>query len=227
MLYDARSRPWTSASKHVRSRNIRVPDPPGWGPDQERNNPFRRWTQQLLVWGIQASDMDPAQQVACIVPKLPGGAAELAYNLSFQELTQGDMVAGQHVDPLTYLLANLAQLYAPLGEEQRMMAMSELFHFKRNHNENIDQLIARYRLLRLKAAQGQVGLTMSWEGYSWMLLRATGVSSAQLLQLLQPTGNRYPTTEAEFEAMCLAIRRMGHIIESAPHNIAQHLRAPV
>ena len=28
----------------VRSRNIRIPDPPSWGPDQEAHNPFRRWT---------------------------------------------------------------------------------------------------------------------------------------------------------------------------------------
>ena len=96
--------------------------------------------------------MDPAQQVACIVPKLTGGAAELAYNLSFEELTNGGLVGGQHVDAVSYLLANLAQLYAPLGEEQRMTAMSELFHFKRNQNESVDQLIARYRLLRFKAA---------------------------------------------------------------------------
>ena len=27
----------------MRARSVRVPDPPGWGPDQERRNPFTRW----------------------------------------------------------------------------------------------------------------------------------------------------------------------------------------
>ena len=159
----------------VRSRNIRIPDPPSWGPDQEAHNPFRRWTQELMIWGIQAVDLDAAQQVTAIIGRLTGDAKDLAISLSFQELTQGGIV-GQPVDAVTYLLAQLASQYAPLGEEQRMQAMCELFHFKRKPNEPIDRLIARFRLVRWKAVQGQVGMTMSWEGYSWMLLRACGVN---------------------------------------------------
>ena len=177
-----------------------------------------------MIWGIQAVDLDPAQQVTAIIGRLTGDAKEMALNLSFNEITQGGIVGGQPVDAVTYLLAQLAGVYAPLGEEQRMQSMTELFHFKRNHNEPIDQLISRFRLVRWKASQGQVGMTMSWEGYSWMLLRACGVNHHQLLTILQPTNNRYPTTEAEFEAMCLALRRMGHVLENAPNNIAQHLR---
>ena len=71
----------------VRARNIRVPDPPSWGPEQERHNPFRRWCQELMIWGIQAVDLDPAQQVTAIIGRLTGDAKEMALNLSFNEIT--------------------------------------------------------------------------------------------------------------------------------------------
>ena len=73
-----------------------------------------------MIWGIQAVDLEAAQQVTAIIGRLTGDAKELAINLSFQELTQGGIVGGQPVDAVTYLLAQLASQYAPLGEEQRM-----------------------------------------------------------------------------------------------------------
>lgn len=60
---------------------------------------------------------------------------------------------------------------------------------------------------------------MSWESYSWLLLRACGVNQNQLLNLLLPFHGRFPRTEAEFQAVPLSVRRMGHIMEGAPSNI--------
>ena len=58
---------------------------------------------------------------------------------------------------------------------------------------------------------------MSWEMYSWLLLRACGVNQNQLLNILQPMQGRFPNTEQEFNVMELTLRRMGHILENAPH----------
>ena len=58
---------------------------------------------------------------------------------------------------------------------------------------------------------------MSWDMYSWLLLRACGVNQHQLLNILQPMQGSFPNTEQEFNVMELALRRMGHILESAPH----------
>ena len=78
---------------------------------------------------------------------------------------------GQQVDSVTYLLGNLFQNFAPLGEEQRFATMSELMSFHRLPGEPIDGLLSRFMALKDRAEQGGVGMTMSWEGYSWIVLR--------------------------------------------------------
>ena len=74
--------------------------------------------------------------------------------MSWQELTQGGNIGGQHLDPVTFLLTQLAAHYAPFGEEQRVSGMTELMSFHRLPNERTDALVARYRTLRWRAAQG-------------------------------------------------------------------------
>ena len=46
------------------------------------------------------------------------------------------------------------------------------------------------------------------------------MSHQQLLQLLQPLGNRYPLEDVEFNTLCQDIRRMGHVWEQHPLSIA-------
>ena len=75
-------------------------------------------------------------------------------------------------------------------------------------------------------AQQGGGGQMSWETYSWLLLRACGCNQHQLLNILQPTMGRFPTTEVEFNAMQMTLRRTGHILEGVPLNLAGQLRAP-
>ena len=106
-----------------------------------------------------------------------------------------------------------------------MNAVTELMQFHRNANETIDALLVRYMSLRYKAQQGGGG-QMSWEMYSWLLLRACGVNQNQLLNILQPLQGRFPNNEQEFNSMELTLRRMGHILENAPMNLASQLRAP-
>ena len=206
------------------ARLARVPDPPAWNPDANSAMPFRTWTQRLMVWGILAVDLDPSQQCAAIVERLGGSARELADALSWQELTQGGQVGGQQLDPVTFLLTQLAAHYAPFGEEQRVSGMTELMSFHRAPNERTDALVARFRTLRWRAAQGGAGMLMNWEGYSWLLLRACGVNPTQLLQLLQPFQGRFPNTQQEFEDIQLSLRRMARILEGQTGNLASSLR---
>ena len=60
-----------------------------------------------------------------------------------------------HVQPLTYLLIHLASRFAPLGEEQRLMAQNELMNFDRLPYESIDALITRFMAIPFAAAHNQ------------------------------------------------------------------------
>ena len=104
--------------------------------------------------------------------------------------------------------------------------MSETMSFHRQGNETTDALIQRFKMLKWRAAQGNAGINMTWEGYSWLLLKAVGLNQNTLIQLLQPTMGSMPNTEPQFEAMCMALRRLGHIFENSPHNLAHALHSP-
>jgi hypothetical protein len=73
-------------------------------------------------------------------------------------------------------------------------------------------------------------MVMSWEGYSWLQLKACGVSHDQLLNVLQPYHGRRPSTEAEFNAMQLTLRRMGTSLNMCPemwrHSSGSHIHEP-
>ena len=58
-----------------------------------------------------------------------------------------------------------------------------------------------------------------------ILLRPIGVSSSDLINVLQPVQGQSPSTEADFDAMCMTLRRMGHIRENAPCNLAHAQRS--
>ena len=67
---------------------------------------------------------------------------------------------------------------------------------------------------------------MTWEGYSFFMLSAIRPSPQQLIQLLEPSGGNYPRTEQEFEALAIKLRRMGHLLENAPHpDVLEHCRS--
>ena len=94
--------------------------------------------------------------------------------------------------------------------------------FGRRSGERVDELVSRFDTLRHRA-RTQGGFEMSVPGYSMALLRACGVNNEQLLQVLAPIGGRLPTNEGELNQMQAYLRRMGHILEAFPNNIAQTL----
>ena len=198
--------------------------PPAWGPEMQQTYPFRRWMQDVLLWSV-ASDLDGSRKAALLIMQLKGGAQELARGYPPQTLIQGGLINGVQADPLTYVIHGLAERFAALGEELRLGSITELLSFSRNHHqhERIDEILVRFDVARQRAHdEGQ--LTVSITGLTWLLLRAVGVSDSQLLQILTPFGGNFPQTEQELQVLKQQLRRMGHVLENSPGNIASALR---
>ena len=194
--------------------------PPRWSPDMRRGGyDFAHWINDLQLWMLQC-EMQPHQQCAAIILRLGGTAREMTRTLTAQEIIRGGVIPGQgHVDPVTFLLHGLQMRFAQLGEETRLEAMTAMMSFRRNDREPIDDMLARFDTLRVRAANvGQY--VQSTEAYALQLLRAIGVNSEQIVNLLSPYGQRLPANDQQFEDMKNRLRRMGHILEAVPGNIA-------
>ena len=127
----------------------------------------------------------------------------------------GGQVNGQQVDPLTFILAQIAMHYGPPGEEQRLQKMNNLLTFHRKRGESTEALLTRFMSVR---HQSEVGgnVVVNHEGLSMILMKAVGVSSDQFLQLTERWNHRLPINDAEFSQLTTSLRRMGRIIERAP-----------
>ena len=204
------------------NQSFRVP--PSWGPEQEERYSFRHWSRDILVWSI-LTDLDQRRKAAAVILQLRGGAQELVRSLPPMTIINGGMINGNPTDPMTFVMHALSERYARLGEETRLAALTELMQFTRRGREGIDALIARFDIVRQRANdEGQI--TMSVQGLAWILLRACQVNDQQLMTVLQPTTGLFPSNLGEYATMCTHLRRMGHIIERSPGNIASQLRNP-
>ena len=125
---------------------------------------------------------------------------------------------------MTFLMHSLSERFAQLGEETRLAGITELMNFTRNGQERIDDLITRFDTIRTRADQ-QGQLAISIQGLAWIILRACQVNDMQLMTLLQPFWGLFPADAAQYQTLCTYLRRMGHIIERAPGNIAAQLRS--
>ena len=197
--------------------------PHEWGPEMESRYPFRRWARHVMIWSIFNSDLDARRKCAAVLSVLRGGAAEWSQALPPQAILTGGIVNGVQADPMTYLMHALSERFAQMGEEARLGSITELMTFTRNGQERIDSLITRFDGIRQRA-QDQGMLLISVQGLAWLLLRACGVNDNQLLTLLQPFQGLFPATPDQYQQLCTGLRRMGHIIERSPGNIASQLR---
>ena len=57
---------------------------------------------------------------------------------------------------------------------------------------------------------------MSVEGWSLQLLRTCKIRPEQLMLLLQPLGGSMPTTDAEFNQLCVQLHLHGHVMGTLP-----------
>ena len=93
--------------------------------------------------------------------------------------------------------------------------MTELFSFARRNGEGANQALIRYKIVRQRArAEGL--FVMSSEGCALQLLRTSGVSINQMVQLLQPFNTNLPSNGRQLDALLAPMRRMGHIVENTP-----------
>ena len=210
---------------HMMPQNNNNRQPPAWSPNMEERYPFRNWCRDLLLWCIAHGDMEPHRQAASVLMNLRDGARELTREIPPNIVVNGGNVNGRHVDGTTYIMHILAERYGQLGEEARLSSITDLMNFNRVGNERVDDLITRFEIIRQRA-RDQGTLTMSIEGLAWILLKSCQINDTQLLNLLQPFGGRFPTTEQELRDLYGALRRMGQIMERRPNNIAQQLRSP-
>jgi len=195
--------------------------PPQWGPEMERTYSFRAYVTDLMHW-IMLTDLQPHQQAAAILMRLTGSARELARTITGPEILNGGVYEGVAYDPVSYIIAGLRGRYGQLDEETRMAAMTELLGFVRHQNETINQVLARYELVRGRARnEGQ--FVMSVEGSAMQLMRACHVTPSQMMTLLQPFNHNLPATEAEFRQLQSTMRRIGHVLEHSPNNVGQSL----
>ena len=124
--------------------------PPRWEPGLEGSLPFRTWLQDLLLWTI-TTDLEPHRQAAAIIAQLGGAARELARTLSPQEIFNGGVVNGQHLDPVSFLIHGLSERFSPLDDEIRVRAAQDLLQFNRRGNESVDVLVSRFETIRARA----------------------------------------------------------------------------
>ena len=64
--------------------------------------------------------------------------------MTAQQLTQNGQVNGQQLDPLTFILAQIAMHYGPLGEKQLLQKMNDLLTFHRKRGESSETLLTRF-----------------------------------------------------------------------------------
>ena len=168
-------------------------DPPAWDTANERYS-FDTWTLDLHAWRVLVNDrMDTSQQAAAIRLSLRGAAADMYRAMTIQERVQGGVINGVQVDLVTYLRVHFFSRFAPLGEEQRLMAQNDLINFDRQTGESIDALITRFIAIRSRAQAGG-RIAMTWEGYAHLLQRACRVNPQHMVSIFQNLGDMLPTT---------------------------------
>ena len=126
---------------------------------------------------------------------------------------------------MAYLMNILGQNFGELGEETALKATLDLMRFQGRAGENVDALLARFDEVSARAAEdGQLQLSVSHVAAT--IISATGVSADQFQRLLEPTNGLLPRTGQELTALRTRIRRMGHVIEQYPNNLASQLLKP-
>ena len=102
---------------------------PRWGPEMESRYSFKTYTTDLQLCSMM-TDLAPYQQVAAVTLHLSGAAKDLARTLTPNEILNGGISdGGVQLDPLSSLVVGLRARFAPLGEETRLQAMTDLLSF--------------------------------------------------------------------------------------------------
>ena len=99
----------------------------------------------MQIW-VHLTDLNVRQQAAAICMALRGTAQEMIRQISPTELQFGGVVGGRQLDPVSYILVVLALRFAQLDDESRLQAMTELWAFDKHSGENVNELLAAFKL---------------------------------------------------------------------------------
>ena len=130
---------------------------------------------------------------------------------------------GQWVDPVSYVVLALHNQFAQLETENQIIATNEYMAFQRRSHESINEVLARYEVVRHRAAE-EGNFTMDISGCCIQIFRALHIDTARVVQLLRPFGGTFPQTEEQFQAMMSQMRVEGRILENLPGNIGQSIQ---
>jgi len=190
---------------------------PSWGPEKEKDYTFRAFRMDVIMWQA-ATDIDITKQGPSLVLRLTGGARELMREINPDLIINGETrydAAGNITDNIAgvnYILQVLQARFAPLEQEIQLCAISDLFTFTRSAGENTDDLLTRYDIIRSRAENlGQARFPIV--ARAWILLNAMKIPKEKWANYLQQFLGRLPTTEEEYAAFLLQIRREGHFYD--------------
>ena len=179
--------------------------PPVYNPETNSEYSFKKYLEDIEVWVVM-TDLPMFQQAVTMVSRLQGQAREVAALIPMTELVAGvTLQNGDYVDPVSNLLAHLAQRFGALPEEERNEAMMQVWTFSRRPHENVDSFLSRFAELRYRAAR-EGHYMMSVEGWAWMLLRQLPLGQTQVMHLLEPFNHVMPGDEMELSTLVARIR---------------------
>ena len=129
-------------------------------------------------------------------------------------ITQGrvDLVQGQISGP-EVIVQGLARKFGQFEVEQSIVAIIELLTFRRNGHESIDEAIARFLLMKVRAGNNVANFDMPAAALAWLFLEAMRIPRNVWPLLFNGVGGRLPIDDEQLDAMLIAIRQQGHITE--------------
>ena len=191
--------------------------PPSWGPGSKLT--LRKWTEKMRIW-LHITDLAPKKIVPNIILKLEGLASDIGNEMTDQELMSGGMTPdGITANPLELLLSRLQHAFGHLDEEIQMHAAREYDDFRRLPQESIDSLTQRFEMMRIRVAK-ESGLIKPWYDLSRDLLKHANVDVHCFRELTRDYNYSFPDTHDRYNRLVIDLRRLKHITENAPLNIA-------
>ena len=172
---------------------------------------------------MRITDLPPKKIVPSIILKLEGLAKNIGMDLTDREMeTGGYSPWGYPVGPLELLLSRLQQTFGHLDEEVQLNAGLEYDQFRRLPHESIDSLIVRFDMMRLRVAR-EAGIIKPWSDYAKDLMRHANITVDGYRELTRDLHYRLPTTRDAYGSLVINMRRMKHITENSPLNLASSI----
>ena len=166
--------------------------PPYWGPEMEREYPYKCWERDVQLWQASTDGADE-KQGPLLAARLGGMARALAHTIPINVLQYGNTINGVQYGGVQILLRGLARRFAPFAAETSARSMLEFLGFRRGTGESIDEAVSRWELLEIRAG-GQANFQMAPPGASLLLLVALGAPRQTWWHYLAPFNGEFPST---------------------------------